>query len=378
MSNKNIPNNTQMELDFTSDTKSSGEDNYIELFPGNWLYNASVIGFLLSIEQVEKIEVKEFLLKDGSVRLPKSIFKKLKVNERYFGENKISSIVGKAPVYRNYLQSSDKEKFNKYVKGLFFIQSDLGDHCSICNIGYNLSKERKEALINNGLEKFIIRNEKFNIIYNANLGPSINEFPNSFWNMKESGKICSLCSFLMIHSEIALTRLPDYSKIFINAPSFLLMYYLNSLILNNTGDSEIKKQNLLATSIIEFVTKTNKLLENWSSMNLEVVTNKKGEIDFFSLPYNTIQLISNRQIAGLLSNLGEFKILNAVLDGNYAIISDFGYKLLKLGMKDSLQKNDWDFINNSLYNKKNRNNLTLTAHKLFKLYALIQDRIKSK
>ncbi|MDR7614903.1 MAG: hypothetical protein QN206_08790, partial [Armatimonadota bacterium] len=78
----------------------------LTLYPSNWLYNAGVIGLLQSAEHVEKFDVKPWLREDGSVSLPLPFFSKLNSEERYFGQNKISSIVGKNNLYRNFLQSN--------------------------------------------------------------------------------------------------------------------------------------------------------------------------------------------------------------------------------------------------------------------------------
>ncbi|MGC8993721.1 MAG: hypothetical protein ACP5JK_03085 [Candidatus Aenigmatarchaeota archaeon] len=85
--------------------------NQIILYPSTWLYNAGVIGLLQSAEQIEKFDVKPWLKEDGSVSLYLPFFSKLNSDERYFGQNKISSIVGKSNLYRNFLQPNQKDIF---------------------------------------------------------------------------------------------------------------------------------------------------------------------------------------------------------------------------------------------------------------------------
>ena len=56
------------------------KDNIV-LYPSNWLYNASVIGFLKSLDMMKKAkkenikdDVEGFLQSDGTVHLPRYIF----------------------------------------------------------------------------------------------------------------------------------------------------------------------------------------------------------------------------------------------------------------------------------------------------------------
>lgn len=78
----------------------------IVLYPGNWLYNAGVVGLLVSIERVEKLSNYYGFNNDGSVSLGRDIFNKLDVEQRYFSEERISSIVGSPPcieIFCNHL-----------------------------------------------------------------------------------------------------------------------------------------------------------------------------------------------------------------------------------------------------------------------------------
>jgi len=354
------------------------DEKYIELYPSHWFYNASVIGFIISLEDIEKIEVNRLFCNDGRINIEKEILKSLNVNERYFSENKISSIVTKAQIYRNYLQVSDKNVFPNYVKELANVEHS-NNGCCICNLGYDISADAKKRLSENGLGKFIERIGSYNMIFNANFGPSKKKFPNAFWVNQHSDNVCSFCSFLLIHQHIGLTRLMDKSEIFINAPTFKLMYYLNKFLNSSiSGKNKIEhkdKRALLAMSVIEYASKTNSLLGQWAGMNIEIISQKGKDIDFFSLPYETVQLISNKQIAGLLSNIGEFKILNIVLDGRFKQLVDLGYKFLKISMKADRNKADDDFIKDSLFLWNNKKYLNQTANKVLKLYALIETRM---
>jgi len=172
--------------------------------------------------------------------------------------------------------------------------------------------------------------------------------------------------------------LADYSEIFINAPSFKVMYELNNLVKETYGNASKEetrsKREILATSVIEYSRKITSTLGLWTEMNIEVVTKTRNGIDFFSLPYDVIKIISDRKIAALLSELGEFKILNKVLDRNFSELTEIAYLLLRESTKDFNNRNN-DLIKGLLHRWENQNNITQTANRILKLYSLIEEKI---
>jgi CRISPR-associated protein Cst1 len=367
--------------------------NIITLYPSNWLYNAGVVGLLLSAEEIEKFNIYSMLNSNGSVTISLPFFSKLNSQERYFGKNKVSSIVGKSNLYRNFLQPNQKKLFTEFVRKL---DNTVSTQCNICGNGRSL-----DSIIINGLNnmdpgkaKFLDRIEKFSIVHYSHLGPSLNEFPNAFWNLDESTVICHLCSFLIIHHHLAFTRISDGSEIFINAPSFQVMYYLNKFareVFGALSEEEMhNKRNILAMSLIEYSTRIQVTLGVWTGMNIEVVnkhtfynpTTKKQEtkIEFFSLPFEVIQFLSDRRIAGLLSQIGEFSILNLVLDQDFSRLLELGYRLLRIGLKPYSERGDSEnkFLSQILHLDKNRSNPSHVAEQVFKLYALIEEKIKRR
>ncbi|MFA3783386.1 hypothetical protein ABRY23_10015 [Melioribacteraceae bacterium 4301-Me] len=370
----------------------SEEKNVITLYPSNWLYNASVIGFINSVETVEKeIDIKNSLKNTGAVILDLPLFSMLNIKTRYFDENKdsrVSSIYRNA-VYRNYLTTEDeKVLFYDFVKSLDRVKQ--GDNCDFCNNGYFLTNEDSTRINNKQKsdKKFLSRITNFNFVHNQDLGPAPEKFPNSYWNNNHGIKICHLCSFLEIHHHLAITKLTNLSQVFINVPSFRLMYDLNKLVkelYGNSSQEENKKiREILATTIIEYTRKIQSVLGVWTTMNIEIVhkykiKNDKGKledrIEFFSLPSDVIKIISDRNISNILSDLAEFKILNIVLDEKFSFLTEIGYKLLREGTKDYNNRNE-KFISSILYQPKNQYNPTSTANKILKLYSLIEDKLK--
>ncbi|MDH7604550.1 MAG: hypothetical protein QHH13_06595 [Melioribacter sp.] len=357
-------------------------ENTITLYPSNWLYNAGVVGLLNSIEKVEQLNVNDFLIDAGGVIIRLPFFNKLNVQERYFSESKISSLVGKNRLYKNFLQSTQKNTFIEFVKRLDKIKSS--GSCHICYNPQYLSDSdiNKINEIDPGKAKFLNRIEKLNMVQNSEFGPTENEFPNGFWNMKQSLKVCHLCNFILIHHHLALTKLSDNSEIFINVPSFKVMFELNKIVKETYGslnsEEARNKREILATSVIEYSRKLQSTIGLWSGMNIEIVIKSKKGIDFFSLPYDTIKIISDRKIASALSDLGEFRILNNILDKNYSQLIDISYKLIRIGLKNynDRSKNENNIVNDLLSRDINRKNISKAANKILMLYSLIEEKLK--
>lgn len=351
----------------------------ITLYPSNWLYNAGVVGLINSLEVVEQMDVSNYITNSGEVNFILPFFKDLNSTDRYFSENKISSLIGNNQLYKNYLQHTEKDTFTLFIKKLD--KAEKNGSCHICNNGYYLTQSDQEEInsFDPAKAKFLNRIKSFNMVQNSELGPSEGEFPNGFWNMKQSVKVCHLCNFVLIHYHLALTKLSDNTEIFVNAPSFKLMYELNKLVketFGNTDKEEARnKREILAMSVIEYVTKVKSTLGLWTAMNIEIVTKSREGIDFYSVPSDVIKIISDRRIASILSELGEFKILNKVLDRNFSELTEIGYLLLKESTKDVKKRNDI-LIKGLLYRWDNQRNLTLTANKILKLYSLIEEKIK--
>lgn len=402
-------------------------ENIMTLYPSNWLYNAGLIGLLRILNKMN-LNVDEFLNNDGSINLDLNpILGKDRVIEinnfnmpslgYYWLMESWNVLPSKKAKKDGKIEKEDSEKikavwgtlFNVYYRGFFDANSSRLYPNQEKSDNTQKKDKDKEPLI----KQFIsylnsLGNENKNKIKcsfclkdsNANyknyftsehsrlLGASSGEkgVPNSFWNLNFSNSlpICDFCSFVIISNHLAFTRFSYNSEIFINAPSFKVMYELNKLvreIYSSKNKEELKnKREIFATSIIEYSRKIQTTLGLWTAMNLEIVIKNEEGIDFFSLPEDVIKIISDRNIASILSELGEFKILNLILDKKYNQLLDYAYKILKLSSKESssINKNDKNILNNIFYQDKNRNNLTQSANKLLKLYSLIEEKIKRR
>ncbi len=365
--------------------------NKITLYPSNWLYNAGVVGFLRVLQECEE-NVEDFLKDDGSAEIDKKFFSKIKIDEIYFGKDKIVSIVGKSSLYRNYLQPQWKDIFPHFVKNLGSI--NVIQDCGICGEGKYLDRSvfqnlSKDKIDKDKIEKFLTGIERLDVRLNNMLAPSLGEFPNSFWNTNFSTKVCHLCGYILIHHHLSLTKLSDNSEIFINAPSFKVMWYLNKYAREISEKQKVKQvKEIFGISLIEMTRRLNLQLGIWTTMNIEVVSKYKvkkdnqweDKIEFFSLPYEIVRLISNSEIASTLNDIGEFKILNMVLDGRFNKILEMGERIFRISLKPKNErgKNENEFINENIKLEKNRKDLISFSQKLFKLYALINEKLKKE
>lgn len=349
----------------------------IILFPSNWLYNAGVMGLIFTYPEY-------FTFNNGSVELDINLFNNIDYESFYFKNGVVINLIGKNQYYPNYIDTKGNQKdiFIEYVTA--FTGLEHSGFCNICSNPHYINPNRYSELESRGkaAEKFLSKLKKFDMVYNKLLGPSKSEFPNGFWNLNESLEICHLCSFILIHHHLVYVKLSDNSQIFINAPSFKLMFELNQIVKaiygSGTIDNQNSKREILATSIIEYARKVNTFLGKWISMNIEIVVKSKDNIDFFSLPFDVINIISDRYIANLLGEIGETEILKLILDRKFSELIDWAYKILRISIKkpENISKNDKDFLKNLIKLKRNQLNSQEFANKLLKLYSHIEDKLK--
>jgi len=410
----------------------------IILYPGNWLYNAGVVGFLRVIAKFENLDlVQSWLRDDGTVAIEQDTF------QRLFSSGGSSSGAvdsGSIPKALEYFveYSCDPEELNKWLNsrdtkgvqprakyqdfkqkmgdfGYRFIyvgnrlfaskqpfqnlvqldewrgfkfcrvlesipqnlqttsRASSGRTCGICGSSL-IQYPNREPKLEERLAKF--QHTHFTI-----LGPSEGEFPNSFWNGNSSLWVCPLCVYFMLHRDFAFINLADGSRIFLNAPSFQVMWYLNKLVREIYARENIASvREILGMSLIELALRLGVQLGVWTEMNIEVVSIKGEEVSFCSLPYEVTGLLLDRRIASSLSEVGETSVLKMVLDRQFAQILQVGERLLAIALKPKGEwgKQDKQYINDNIHlerNKKSGNELEDFAAQLFSLYALIREKL---
>ena len=173
------------------------------------------------------------------------------------------------------------------------------------------------------------------------------------------------------------------------------MYYLNKFareIFGSDSKEEVRsKREILGMTLIEYVVKVKSTFGIWTGMNIEIVSkyNKKvantgnytkdykTEIEFFSLPYEVVNILSDKEISTAIYNIGEFRILNLVLSQNYTRIVEDANRLLKIILKPNWFENNHEkkFLEDYFRTYKNRRRPLETINIMLKLYALIEGKI---
>jgi len=361
----------------------------ILLYPSNWLYNAGVVGFLSCLDRDDYLQdyfdnEQKYNFEDNCVAIYNQVFSRIQVALNYFENGKVINLKGKNQYYPNFIDSRGNQKwvFEEFVKALS--DNYNSEECYLCNNPVYVNKENIQTHNNNQTQEqrddFFNKIENLNMVHNSLLGPS-DKFPNAYWNLNDKFKICHLCTFILIHHHLALTKLSDGSEIFINAPSFKVMYEMNKLVKELFGKEKLsgkQKREILAMSVIEYSRRLNVSLGMWNQMNLEIIIKSREGIDSYSLPYHIVNLISDRKIASLISEIGEFSVLNIVLNGEEKKVIEIGNKLIKIGLKPYQDRNKSDnaVVNSFLRREKNKNNIINTAQKILELYVNISERRK--
>jgi CRISPR-associated protein Cst1 len=345
----------------------------IKLYPSNWLYNAGVVGLLRVLDKIG-ISVERVIESDGTINLGNILNQNLqiKIDENIIFDNweKLypKKVYGyKDAYYANQTENSIKEKiknlFRSQYRGRILLQ------CSFCGVE---SPGSEGNFLNQAFSKILLGSEK--------------SFRNMYWNFESKDFVGPECEFIIMCHHLAFTPLPDGSEIFINAPSFKVMYYLNKYVQSLPKDGK-KIKHLLGMSLIEFSTKLKAQLGLWTSMNIEVVIKYKykkdankyeDKIDFFSLPAEIVSLLNDHEISSLIYQIGEFKVLDIVLDGKFNKLIEDAYRLMKILMRDQKSESDKEFLNE--YFKKNQKDdeRKKAVQNMLKLYALIEERTEGR
>jgi CRISPR-associated protein Cst1 len=381
------------------------KEKHIELYPGHWLYNAGVIGFLSVLDRCN-LNADDLLFDDGTIKGNISSVFNNKRNHKGFEVPEIIChwFIASGQSLKNDFDSNGDDPikdiwgtlFNVIYRGFFNANSNLlytpsKTSPAVFNSFLNFVTPLFEYEDRNPTCSFCMKKgrqtykNRFSSEHFKELGGSDGNqgMPNSFWNNQKSiggAELCDTCSFLLLNKHLSFTSLSDRTKVFINAHSFRLMYELNKLVNGSFEWSRNNNKSLLAMSVIEYCAKANATIGLWAGMNIEIVAVNNDTIDFYSLPSNVTKLISNKRVATLLSEIGEFKILNLVLDQKYNELVEMAYRILRISMKNETNEGDRKFINDSIFLSRNKFPATaqrLFANKILKLYALIEEHLNT-
>ncbi|MEG8946941.1 hypothetical protein [Rosettibacter firmus] len=350
--------------------------NTITLYPSNWLYNAGVIGIASYYPDYISFE-------NCMICIDKNLFTNISF-DNYFEKNKVINLTGNNLYYPNFIDSKGNQKniFSEFITRFNYLENS--GCCHICANPYYLNDEKYFEIekMGNAAKMFLNKIKYFDMYFNKLLGPSKSKFPNGFWNMNESLEVCHLCSFILIHHHLAFTNLSDKTQLFINAPSFKLMYELNRIVKalyqSEPNDAPKKRREIVANSIIEYAHKISFTFSKWTSMNIEIISKKSDDINYYTFPYNVAVIISDRDIANLLRDIGETNILTIILEQRYNELIDIAHKIFRVCLKnpEKFLKNDRNILRDFIKIERNLNRPLEFANKLLKLYSIIVEKLK--
>jgi len=331
------------------------------LVPGNWLYNAGVIGFLRVMETLGE-NVEGWLKDDGTVEvkfdgdpehlalrwfdgLYELFFEILTPEKAQEWEEKVRACMEEGlPEERCRARTVWGTLFNVYARGLFnadlrrfddtwhkfvrFVSWAVQDRttsreeisCSFCSRPL-LEDERKKG-------KPFLTSEHIKL-----LGASPAEVPNSFWNYRSDLAVCSTCTWMILSYPVGILK-GKKERYFLNAPSFRLMWVLNRVmrsVFSPKGERTLRE--LFGTTLMETALRHQLILHHWSMMNVEIVTFHGKQVDSHALPPDRVAALTNPRVASLLKSLGNTEYLSWVLDGREERLLDRAQKLIRESLK---------------------------------------------
>ncbi|MBF0607518.1 MAG: hypothetical protein HQL61_08230 [Magnetococcales bacterium] len=383
----------------------AGDSDVLTLLPSNWYYNASVIGFLKVLEHAG-VSVENYLRDDGTVEIDRSVFATENGDDRpkalewyyHYHEVYVNPILNKPlglkivgnSLYTNFINPSSKTKDEhnlsllvQYLSGDSF-KTGVSEPCNLCCQSFSIIPD-KDA--NQDFGDFLKNRSKLNMMHGSYIGGSF-DFPNAFWNMKTSVKLCPLCIYLVLHHHLPFIRTTS-GELFINAPSFKIMWYINKIATEMMSrQPDMAGREILGLSYLGLAQRIYSLLGTWSLMNIEMVIKKDGDISYFSLPLHISRVLNQKGIAALIHEAGEPLVFKMILNGDFDDLIKLSHSLCKLlfAFNDISEGKPTDEMNNIISNdsylkrldkitKKDITALRKLAIKLPLIYARIRQVI---
>ncbi|GLI52447.1 type I-B CRISPR-associated protein Cas8b1/Cst1 [Thermodesulfovibrio yellowstonii] len=310
----------------------------IRFYPSNWLYNAGVIGFLKVLERCGE-NAEALLNNDGSMiirHFPElsQIFDnwdELTLEKLSSAKKKVSYKNKKGGTQKYYYANQTEKSISERIQKLInkdckdkktMMKGNISFMCSFCGGKISNIKISKLSTLSQGFSNVLLTAEK--------------TFPNSYWNNRADVFICPKCEFILLCHHIPLIRVTKEREIFINAPSFKIMWYLNKFaekVLSKSKQYELRK--ILALSLMEFAQKVSMTLGAWSMMNIDMIVKQGTKIDYFSLPYELSCILLQKEIANLISETNEPFILENILKGNFSYLLNLLHRIMRYSVTGS-------------------------------------------
>ncbi|MCX7607530.1 MAG: hypothetical protein N2170_09770, partial [Bacteroidia bacterium] len=323
------------------------------ILPAHWLFNAGMLGLLQVLEVEGGIEPiqRKLLLPGGAVNgkrlyavlrnalrrpagLPKEI-EGLRMLHWWYIQHEVR-LNGPARVNEKAPFTSSEGKTYYGITGRLF-----GNNGDYQNLFHHSDREKVETFAYRFGESEIFQVERGTICPISGLRdfqlvevefrwlkwifPTFSKFPNAFRHGSEKGTLLlskpALYSLLFHH--FALTSISK-QQVFINAPSFEVMYHLNRFLRAAFGSS-LQPQELLAVSMLHYTLRIQRMLSAWTYQNIELITKQQDKVESFTLPVDVARLLVDPHVARLLSRIRDSEVLRLVLARRFAEIEPVSY-----------------------------------------------------
>ncbi|GIV22463.1 MAG: hypothetical protein KatS3mg025_0122 [Bacteroidia bacterium] len=339
----------------------------LPILPSHWLFNASMIG-LLEVFASQGISPEDFLREEGTLagkRLLRRVFSALsepafdsthelwplrqlhwwfvqhhahhagkippppnpkcpfRTEEGKIFYAALASLFGNKAPYQNWYHHSEGKWANP---------SQFAETFSWETV-FTPKKRRRESCLFLGETRYVtqpidLRNLQW-------LFPAQSSFPNAFRGLHEEGTLRlsrpALTAILFHH--LAFTRLSDNSEVFINAPSFKLMWHLNRLLKGISEQQEALP--LLATSVVEYSLRIQRMLGGWVFQNIQLIHRQGETVETVTLSPAVVRLLLRPKVTQALARLRSSALVRALLAGRFGIVQHLSY----LALRSQLLKN---------------------------------------
>lgn len=331
----------------------------LPILPSHWLFNASMIG-LLEVLASQRISPEEFLREDGTLagkRLLRYILRALREAAfesshelgplrqlhwwyvRYQAER--AHKIPPPPNPKCPFRTEEGKIFYAALASLFsnnspyknwYHKENWGNPSKFANT-FSLQKvfSRKQSSPESCLFLGETRYATQPIDL-RNLGwlfPTQSKFPNAFRGLHVEGTLRlsrpALTAILFHH--FAFTRLSDGGEVFINAPSFQLMWHLNRLLKEISGEQEALP--LLATSVVEYSLRIQRMLGGWMLQNIQLIHRRGDTVETVTLSPAVVRLLLRPKVTQALGRLRSSALVRALLAGRFGIVQHLSYLALR-------------------------------------------------
>lgn len=190
--------------------------------------------------------------------------------------------------YENLATSDSYENLKGVLEKWFALEEEGGDlTCAFCGKKFSLDRRDQNPRV---YEFYFLRT------VSIDLGSSPNKLPNFFWNGEPSLPMCRLCRSYLLCYHIVRGR-----GFFLNTGSLKANWYLNRLLRAEPssggagGPSFYSLLDAVAAS-----SRLRRLLSGWTLAGLEVMSLRKGKVEYHFISAIVARWLLNTRISALL------------------------------------------------------------------------------